>query len=76
MMSRDHWQGGDRGMSGPSGTGYNMQRGGGGGLQNQGNYMQGGYQQSSMTFDNRTSQMMARLNMSGGSASGGYQRPY
>ncbi|XP_041059839.1 scaffold attachment factor B1-like isoform X1 [Carcharodon carcharias] len=76
MMSRDHWQGGDRGMSGPSGTGYNMQRGGGGGLQNQGNYMQGGYQQGSMTFDNRSNQMMSGLNMSGGSASGGYQRPY
>ncbi|XP_038633473.1 scaffold attachment factor B1-like isoform X2 [Scyliorhinus canicula] len=76
MMSRDHWQGGDRGMSGPSGTGYTMQRGGGGGLQNQGSYMQGGYQQSSMTFDNRTNQMMSGLNMSGGSASGGYQRPY
>ncbi|XP_078054163.1 scaffold attachment factor B1-like isoform X2 [Mustelus asterias] len=73
MMSRDHWHGGDRGMTG---TGYNMQRGGGGGLQNQGNYMQGGYQQGSMTFDNRSNQMMSGLNMSGGSASGGYQRPY
>ncbi|XP_072449799.1 scaffold attachment factor B1-like [Chiloscyllium punctatum] len=75
LMSRDHWQSGDRGMSGPSGTSYNMQRGGGG-MQNQGNYMQGGYQQGSMAFDNRSSQMMSGLNMSGGNASGGYQRPY
>ncbi|XP_067824091.1 scaffold attachment factor B1-like isoform X2 [Heptranchias perlo] len=76
MMSRDHWQGGDRGMSGQSGAGYNMQRGGGGGLQNQGNYMQGGYQQGSMALDNRSNQMMSGLNMSGGNASGGYHRPY
>ncbi|XP_067872767.1 scaffold attachment factor B1-like isoform X2 [Heterodontus francisci] len=79
IISRDHWQGGDRGMSGQSGqsgTGDNMQRGGGGGLQNQGSYMQGGYQQGSVTFDNRSNQMMSGLNVSGGNASGGYQHPY
>ncbi|XP_051894211.1 scaffold attachment factor B1-like [Pristis pectinata] len=31
MMSRDHWQGDERGMSGQSGTSYGVHRGGGGG---------------------------------------------
>ncbi|XP_072100243.1 scaffold attachment factor B1-like isoform X4 [Mobula birostris] len=49
MMSRNHWQGDDRDTSGQSGTSYTMHRGG---QQNQGNYVQRGFQPVSTAFDN------------------------
>lgn len=73
IMSRDHWQGDGRSMSGQSVASYSMVRGGGGGQRNQGNYTQVGCQPVSMAIVNRTSQIISELNMPGRDASGAHQ---